>query len=98
MSLYVSDFLDGRIDDIMQDLRNTDSEYALSLEKSRHLHNDVEPILNSKKELLITEGDCLKFRELLEQEFTMTAIMQQEIYKKGYLDCVKVLKMIGVLQ
>jgi len=98
MNLYVSDFLDGRIDDIMKDLRKTDGEYANAMEKTKDLYSNIESIIKSKKEILITGKDCSSFEELLDQEFTRTAIMQQKLYKQGYLDCVNLMKMLGVLQ
>ncbi|MDP4120542.1 MAG: hypothetical protein Q8876_05750 [Bacillota bacterium] len=97
MSLYVSDYLNFRIDEIAQNLRKTNSEYALAMEKSEELMENIDPIIHSERGITICAGDCLDFQEFLEHEFTSTAIMQQELYKQGYLDCVKLLKMLGVL-
>lgn len=98
MSLYVSDFLDSRTEEIARDLRKTSGEYALTQEKLKRLYESVDPIIMSKKEeLSITHGDCLDLQELFQEEFTAAAIMHQTLYQQGYLDCVKLLKMLGVL-
>lgn len=98
MGLYISDFLDGRIEEIAQDLRKTNAEYALAVDKLKRLYENINPIIiSTNEELTITHGDCLDFKELLDEELTSTAIMQQALYKQGYLDCVKLLRMLGVL-
>ena len=97
MSLYVFDFLDGRIEEIAQNLLKTNSEYALAVEKSKDLMENIDPIIHREREITISAGDCLDVQEFLEHEFTSTAIMQQELYKQGYIDCVKLLKMLGAL-
>ncbi|MDP4119550.1 MAG: hypothetical protein Q8876_00625, partial [Bacillota bacterium] len=97
MNLYVSDYLNFRIDEIAQNLRKTNSEYALAMEKSEELMENIDPIIHSERGITINDGDCLDFQEFFEHELTSTTIMQQELYKQGYLDCVKMLKMLGVL-
>lgn len=97
MSLYVSDYLDSRIEEIAQDLRKTNSEYALAMKKCKELIKQIDPMLHSEGGIALTAGDCLNFQEFLKHEFTSTAIMQQELYKQGYLDCVELLKMLGIL-
>ena len=45
----------------------------------------------------ISAGDCINLREYFEQELEAAAIMQKEVYQQGYLDCVKLLLMLGIL-
>lgn len=97
MSLYVTDFLDGRIEEIVRTLRKTDSEYALAVEKRKALYDDIDPILHHERDITISAGDCLNLLEFIELEFTITAHLQQALYRQGYLDCVKLLTMLGLL-
>lgn len=97
MSLYVSDFLDNRIEEIAQELLKINGEYALAVEKSKELMENIDPIIHCEEEITISAGDCLDFQEFLDHEFTANAIMQQALYNQGYIDCVKLLKMLGVL-
>jgi hypothetical protein len=51
----------------------------------------------SEKELILSECDFLDFREYFQQQRTVAAIMQLGAYRQGYLDCVRLLQMLGVL-
>lgn len=97
MGLDVSGYLQARIEEIAQEVRETNSEYALAREKGKQLLENIEPIIHSETDITISGGDCLDFQEFLEQDFTAGAIMQQRLYRLGYLDCVKLLKLLGVL-
>ena len=98
MRLDFSEFISGRIDDISQDLRKTNTEYALATDKLTRLYENIHPIITStSEELTISRGDCIEFQQFLNEELTSDAIIQQALYKQGYLDCVQLLKMLGVL-
>lgn len=97
MHLPVSGYLTARIEEISQEVKENNGEYAKALAKAKELLENIHPIIHSTKDISITAGDCLDFQEFLENEFTSSAIIHQELYKQGYLDCVKVLKMLGVL-
>jgi len=98
VSLIFSEFIVGRIDEIASDLRKTNAEYALAIDKSSRYYESLEPIIMSTtEEYTISHGDCLNFKEFLDEELASAAIMQQELYRRGYLDCVKLLRMLGVL-
>ncbi|MDP4119668.1 MAG: hypothetical protein Q8876_01240 [Bacillota bacterium] len=97
MNQYFTEFLNYRIDNIMNNLKNVNSEYAISYEKSGELLKDIDPIIMRNKDITISAENCANFREYLDEEVTQNAIIQQELYKNGYIDCVKLLKMLGVL-
>ena len=98
MRLDFSQFIDSRIDDISKDLHKTNAEYALATDKLTRLYENIQPIITStSEELTISRGDCMDFQEFLDEELTSAAIMQQALYKQGYLDCVQLLKTLGVL-
>lgn len=98
MNLDFSQFVDGRINDVSKELHISNAEYVLTSDKISRLYENIHPIITSKcDELKISHGDCTSFQELLDEELTSAAIIQQALYKQGYLDCVKVLRMLGVL-
>jgi hypothetical protein len=98
MSLDFSEFIASRIDDITKNLRKTNAEYALASDKLTRLYKRIHPIITStSEELTISHGDCMDFQQLLDEELTSAAIMQQALYEQGHLDCVKLLRMLGVL-
>lgn len=45
MSLLVSDFSNGRIEYVMQNLCKTNGDYALAMEKKKMLYQNIEPII-----------------------------------------------------
>lgn len=53
--------------------------------------------MQNESDMSISAGDCINFREYFEQELEAAAIMQKEVYQQGYLDCVKLLLMLGIL-
>ena len=97
MNLNVSDFIVNRIQEIADILRENNGEYSLAYDKSKSLHENIEPIIHSENSITISAGDCMDFRDLFAQEFTLAAIMQETLYKQGYLDCIRLLSMLGVL-
>lgn len=42
------------------------------------------------------ERDCDNLRDYLDQAFVTTAIMQEEVYQQGFLDCIRLLRSLGV--
>lgn len=97
MSLYVTDFLNSRIEEITQTLKTTNGEYALAVEKRKSLFENIDPIIHHDRDITISSGDCMDFCEYFDHDFIATAIMQQELYKQGYLDCIQLLSMLEVL-
>ncbi len=91
------EFISDRIGEISDKVLETNSEYALSREQSNAIYERLEPILNSETDLTINQGECSDFNTLLDNNVFSEAIMEQELYKQGYLDCVYLLKGLGVL-
>lgn len=97
MSLKVKEFLFDRIDEIMQELKNTNGEYAVASDRGKELFGSILPIIQPEKDIAISGGDCVNINEYLDQEFTREAVSQMELYKQGYLDCVKLLSILEVI-
>ena len=47
--------------------------------------------------MVFSAGDCTNFREYFQLEMEAAAIMQRELYRQGYLDCVSLLVKLGLL-
>lgn len=97
MNLPVSEFVNTRIEDILQNLRKSNCEYAFAVERSDLLMENIDSILHRGKDITISPNDCMDICEYLEQEYTASVITQQELYKQGYLDCIKLLTTLGIL-
>ena len=92
-----SAFMCSRIESILTDLRKNHAGYAVAWTKRRELYDLIDPILRSEGGLTIAHGDCQNLRDDMEQDFITIAVMQEELYRQGYLDCVKLLRTVGVL-
>ena len=97
MNLCFTDFIDGRLEEVCADLRKTNGEYALGVQMSKELLEKLHPIIMSDKKLALEKEDFLDFQEYLQHEFTIRAIEQRTFYWQGYLDCVNMLKVLGML-
>ena len=93
----VSAFLDSRIEEIAQALRQNNGEYLLAAEKRKALFRSIEPILRSETERTVSAEERANFRQYFDQDFIVKASLQQELYRQGYWDCVKLLTMLGLL-
>lgn len=87
----------GRVQEIAQELEEANGSYALAVRRRKELYKAVEPVLASREDISISSGDCGNIRDYLEQNFEANAILEQELYRRGYLDCVDLLSELGIL-
>ena len=98
MEADIRQFMISRIEDKLRNLREINGEYALAHNKAKELIDCIDSIiLNKKEELILSHSDCLNFKEFMDSQFTEEAICQEELYRQGYLDCIVLLKQLGVL-
>jgi len=97
MQQAIIDFIEDRIKAIASTLRKTNGEYAQAVKIRKELHEKIDPIITSEKQLTLDKCDFADFQEFLQQEYIIAAIEQSAFYKQGYLDCVDLLKRLGVL-
>ena len=98
MQADFSAFMYSRIESILTDLRKNHAGYAVAWTKRREHYDLIDPILRAEGSLTIAHGDCQNLRDDMEQDFITIAVMQEELYRQGYLDCVKLLRTVGVLR
>ena len=97
MQSTISEFLSSRIDDIAQEVLANNTKYALAHAACKHLLDTIDPIICSKTDLQISAGDCFAFRTYLENDMTRNAILEEALYRQGYLDCIRLLSALGML-
>ena len=93
-----TDFVINRLEEIAQDLRKTNGNYALAVRTREELKEKIDPVITSGREMTLDACDFMDIQEFLEYDLTATAIEQQAFYKQGYLDCVDLLKELGMLR
>ena len=90
-------FLNSRMDFIFADLLQTNAEYALTYRRYEHLCELTDPVVCQRKDIEISGEECETFLERAEQRNVLESICQRECDKQGYLDCITLLKMLGIL-
>ena len=97
MDAITREYLCRRLDEIICGLKETNPHYALENDICNRLYESIEPILLHDGDLTICAGDCANLYEYLEHETARDAIIQEELYLQGYLDCVRLLSMLKIL-
>ena len=96
MQADFSAFMYSRIESILTDLRKNHAGYAVAWTKRRELFDRLDPIFRTEGSL--THADYQAVQDYMEQDFITIAVMQEELYRQGYLDCVELLRTMGVLR
>ncbi|MEI3542115.1 MAG: hypothetical protein V8P98_04845 [Acutalibacteraceae bacterium] len=90
--LDVQDFMDGRLDDVISDLEKKNPEYKeCKKDEKKSVDKFGEVIDRMPKE----DQDFIKKHEM--NVFNIMAMEQSYVYYRGYKDCVKLLKILGVI-
>ncbi|MBQ8390371.1 MAG: hypothetical protein IJX52_05270 [Oscillibacter sp.] len=93
----ISLFIHQRLDAIMEDLRANNAEYALASERQKLLYGQLlDPVLRGEGPLTLSPGDRAALRDYLEQEFVTNAVAEEVLYRQGFLDCIRLLRHLGV--
>ncbi len=86
------DFMRCMIEDTLSNLKAEDAEYGSCRENERNNVKKIGEIFNK------LSSDDKKFMENHEMNvFNITAIEQRHLYKQGYIDCIKLLKILGII-
>ena len=87
-----TDFLSSMIEDTLYDLNLENTEYRKCRENERNNVEIIEAILNK------LPAEDKEFMEEHEMDiFHISVFEQSQLYKQGYIDCVKLLKILGVI-
>ncbi len=97
MNRNIYDFLDARMEEIARELKDTNGEYASELERQEALMENLGSIIYREEGIFVGAEDCLDMQEYLDHQHTAAAILQRQIYRQGCLDCIVLLKRLGVL-
>ena len=97
MKILIRNFCDDRIDDLLRKLPASNAEYAVAEEKRMELYAALEPIFRAKGDITLSAPGCENFREYLDREASAAGIANDALYRQGYLDCVRLLRTLGIL-
>ncbi len=86
------DFMISMIEDTLSELKAKNTEYGRHMENKKNSVKKIGEILNK------LPSEDKKFMESYEMDvFNIAAIEQRHLYKQGYLDCIKLLKVLGII-
>lgn len=86
------DFMGCMIEDTLSELKAEDAECGRRIENKKNSVKKIGEIFNK------LPSEDKKFMESYEMDaFNIAAIEQRHLYKQGYLDCIKLLKILGVI-
>lgn len=86
------DFMGCMIEDTLSGLKSEDAEYGRYRENERNNVKKIGEILNK------LPSEDKKFMENHEMDvFRIAAIEQRHLYKQGYMDCIKLPKILEVI-
>lgn len=97
MTAMLEEFLSARVEEIIKNLRDENSEYALIQQECCERSDMIEEITNHDGELHLFPLDLTEIQEFFECEYQLDAITQLELYKHGLTDCIQYLKQLHVL-
>lgn len=85
-------FIRCMIEDTLSKLKNENMEYGKCRESEKNNVIKIREILNK------LSSEDKKFMENHEMDlFNIAAIEQRHLYTKGYIDCIKLLKILGII-
>ncbi len=87
-----TDFMSNMIEDILSNLNLENTEYRKCRENERNNVKTTSAILNK----LSTEDKKIMNKHEMDI-FHILAFEQSYLYKQGYIDCIKLLKILGVM-
>lgn len=97
MSQFFSNCVNTRIDEIMENLLKTNSDYALAVEQRKDLYDNFESVFNAGTEITLSAIDFMDLKDLFDCETASASILQKDLYKQGFLDCAKLVKSLLTL-
>ena len=86
MTHYEMQYLEDKIEEVLRNLRKSNSRYSAAAKNEGELYARIKNIIDSKGEIFISDAERDRIRELMEQEDDILPIVQAELYRQGYLD------------
>ena len=89
MKLYEMQYCDDRIEEILRDLRKSNSNYSAYCKTEDELFFRIKEIISKREGVFITDAERERITDLIEQQHHIDPIVYRELYRQGYLDHMK---------
>ena len=91
MNLHEMQYCDDRIEDILRDLRKSNSKYSAYCQTDGELFARIKNIITKQGGIFISDSERERITELMEQQEHIQSIVCREIYRQGFLDHLRLI-------
>jgi len=89
------EYLETKVDEALRHLRKTNKRYSAASETEGELYRRIKRITETKGDIVLLEAERKRIDELLEQWVEVTPTIHAELYRQGYLDCLRLVVSLG---
>ena len=89
------DYLETKVEDTLRLLRRTNKRYFEASETEGELYRRVKRITETNGDVVLLEDERKRINSLLEQWADIMPTVYAELYRQGYLDCLKLVVSLG---
>ena len=89
------DYLETKVEDTLRILRRTNKRYSAAAETEGELYRRVKRITETNGDVVLLKDERKRIDFLLEQWQDILPTVYAELYRQGYLDCLKLVVSLG---
>ena len=86
-----------RMEEIIHSLADSNTRYALENDICSRLYASIEAIISPGGDISICSGDRANLRDFIDHISARDSIIQEALYRQGYLDCVTLLSALNII-
>lgn len=89
------EYLECKVEDALRHLRKTNKRYSAAAETEGELYSRIKRLTETGDNSLLLQSERKRLAELLEQWVDVTPTVHAELYRQGYLDCLRLVVSLG---
>lgn len=89
------DYLETKVEDTLHILRRTNKRYSAAAETEGELYRRIKRITETNGDVLLLQTERSRIDFLLAQWQDILPTVYAELYRQGYLDCLRLIVSLG---
>ena len=89
------DYLETKVEDTLRILRRTNKRYSAAAETEGELYSRIKRLTERNGEVVLLQSERERINLLLEQWVDIIPTVYAELYRRGYLDCLRLVVSLG---
>ena len=89
------DYLETKVEDTLRILRRTNKRYSAAAETEGELYRRIKRITETNGDAVLLRSERERIDFLLEQWADIIPTVYAELYRRGYLDCLRLVVSLG---